>query len=121
MLITLSNSLFALAIQPKAIDFAKQAFEKYRRGDLQGAIADYTQAVQVSPAFTNAYIERGIAYHDAGDLSHALADLNRAVQLEPNNALADWQQAAKLFEERGDRARYQQVQNTLKQLQQLAE
>lgn len=53
-----------------------------RYGDYQGAIADFTRAIELDPDYRHAYNKRAwyLALSD-GDLDQALADANRAIEL----------------------------------------
>ena len=53
------------------------------KGDLDGAISDYTKAISLSPKFTRAYYNRGAAYQARGDLSWAIADYDSAIRDDP--------------------------------------
>ena len=57
----------------------------YTKGDLDSAIADFNQALQIDPKFANAYSTRGEIYEAKGDLDSAIADFSRAIQIDPNN------------------------------------
>jgi tetratricopeptide (TPR) repeat protein len=61
------------------------------KGDMAGAIADYSQALTLLPNLIPALIGRGMAYLNSGDNAHAIADLDLAVQLVPQNAKALYQ------------------------------
>lgn len=52
------------------------------------AIADYTAAVKLNPAYSAAYNNRGAAYEKLGDNKRALADYSMAIQASPKNAVA---------------------------------
>jgi tetratricopeptide (TPR) repeat protein len=54
---------------------------KLRKGDLNGAMADSNQAIQLNPKFGLAYRNRGNAKKKKGDIDGAIADNNRAIQL----------------------------------------
>jgi tetratricopeptide (TPR) repeat protein len=58
------------------------------RGDLDRAIDAFSDAVRISPDFSQAYLNRGLAYQQKGDLRRALSDLNRAISSDRNNASA---------------------------------
>jgi tetratricopeptide (TPR) repeat protein len=74
---------------PKADDYFASAVQKYRKGDIQGALADYNQAIALNPKFVNAYSNRGTLKQDKlNDRQGALADLNQAIALDPKYALA---------------------------------
>jgi tetratricopeptide (TPR) repeat protein len=51
------------------------------KGDLDGAIADYSKAISLNPQYADAYRNRGNAKRKKGDLNGASADLNQAVKL----------------------------------------
>lgn len=55
---------------------------------LPEAIAHYTRAIELDPAFTKAYHGRGVARAQSGDLDGALADFSRAIELDPAFAKA---------------------------------
>ncbi len=69
-------------------EFFNRALNKYKQGDYQGAIEDYTQAIRLDPNYAKAYHGRGIARYDLGDLQEAMADYNQAIRLDPNYAPA---------------------------------
>jgi tetratricopeptide (TPR) repeat protein len=58
------------------------------QGDLDGAIADYDQAIQLEPNYINAYFKRGLLRHSKGDLDGAIADYDQAIRLDPIYSLA---------------------------------
>jgi tetratricopeptide (TPR) repeat protein len=57
--------------------------EKARQGDYAGAIADFTELLQLAPYRVDAYYQRGIAYYDATQLHQAVSDYTRAIELDP--------------------------------------
>jgi tetratricopeptide (TPR) repeat protein len=54
----------------------------YRNGDLDGAMADLDQAIQLNPKFAAAYIDRGIVLYRMQKFDRALADVARAKQID---------------------------------------
>ena len=87
----------------------------YGMGNLDRAIADYTEAIRNNPKDAVAFTNRGIAWHDRRDHERALADTNEAIRLDPNfyfarsirglvwhakgdfnNAIADYTEAIRL-------------------------
>ncbi len=57
-------------------------------GDLDGAIADDTKAIQLDPKTAMYHGNRAIAYQEKGDRVNALADFNFEVQASPNSSPA---------------------------------
>ena len=86
------GAIFAvlLAVSPGASaaddPFIKSGNAKFIQGDLRGAIADYSRAVELSPDNTDAYIRRGVAKLSLGDHDGAIADFDRAIGLNPERA-----------------------------------
>jgi tetratricopeptide (TPR) repeat protein len=59
---------------------------RFEKGDLDGAISDYTTAIEIDPRYTHAYYNRGIARRAKGDLDGAIADYNKYIEMEPRDA-----------------------------------
>ncbi|NJR21812.1 MAG: serine protease [Richelia sp. CSU_2_1] len=69
----------------KADDFYIEGWDKYNKGDYQGAIAAYTQAIKLDPNYAFAYNSRGIARTELGDNQGAIADFNEVLRIDPND------------------------------------
>jgi tetratricopeptide (TPR) repeat protein len=83
------NRLFnSTAEAQNAISYFDRGFAKQKKGDLDGAMADYNQAVKFNPKYSNAYNNRGNVKLTKGDLNGALADYNQAIKSNPKSALA---------------------------------
>jgi tetratricopeptide (TPR) repeat protein len=52
-------------------------------GDLQGAIAQFTDAVKIWPQYADAYVGRGKAEVAFGKTDLAMADFGKAISLDP--------------------------------------
>ena len=83
----LSRSPEGLA-QSNAGEWHVLGLVKEDRGDLEGAISDFTRAIELNPEYADAYGDRGRAKGAKGDYSGALSDLSRAIELDPYSALA---------------------------------
>lgn len=68
-----------------AKSFVKAGTEKYRAKDFDGAIADYTKAIEADPKFGDAYKFRGLSKSLKGDWKGCLADMNSALSLSPES------------------------------------
>lgn len=55
-------------------------------GQYDKAIVDYTRALEVDPANSFAYYNRGITKDRMGDFEGAVADFSSAIALDPKNA-----------------------------------
>ena len=62
--------------------FRARGISAYRNGDLNGAIADLDQAIQLDPNFSASYIDRGIVFYRMGQFDRAFADIARAKRIE---------------------------------------
>lgn len=59
---------------------------KFNLGDLQGAYADLSHALDENPVYTYAYHYRGLTLSAMGDYDNAIPDFNRALEMRPNQA-----------------------------------
>ena len=57
----------------------------YRKGELNGSIADLDQAGQLDPKFLPAYLDRGIIFYRLRKFDRAFADIARAKRTEKAN------------------------------------
>lgn len=78
----------------------ERARNKSDAGDYEGAIADFTCAIDLSPDDPDLFNERGIAYDDLGELTEALADYEKALELDPNYSYA-YNNRANIYYQRG--------------------
>jgi tetratricopeptide (TPR) repeat protein len=69
------------------LDLAKlhtnRGVELKRKGDLDGAIADYDHAIRLNPSDQFAFNNRANTWRDKGDLDRAIADYAEALRLDP--------------------------------------
>jgi tetratricopeptide (TPR) repeat protein len=70
----------------------KEATEEYSRGvarhqagDMAGAIAAYTHAIELDPKYADAYYNRGVAYIRQKDYTAAAADFTRKLEISPSD------------------------------------
>lgn len=59
-------------------------------GELDKAIADYTEAVRLDPAYVDALNNRGNVYNTRGEHDKAIADYNRVIAIRPRHAEAHY-------------------------------
>ncbi len=65
-----------------AITYYNQGFDKWKKGNLDNALADFDQAIKLNSRYVYAYVGRANAEWDKGNLDGALADLDRAIALD---------------------------------------
>jgi tetratricopeptide (TPR) repeat protein len=75
------------AAQPRdAQGYVDRAVERQAQGDLAGAVADCTAALNLDPQAVAAYVVRSLARAGQGYAERAEADFNRALSLHPADA-----------------------------------
>ncbi|MBE9094584.1 TerD family protein [Tychonema sp. LEGE 07203] len=77
-----------VAIAQKATNFSNQGSLKIQKGDVPGAIANFTQALGLNPNIPQAYLGLGIASSQQGNKQQAIYNYDRALQFNPNLAEA---------------------------------
>ncbi|MEG5163147.1 TerD family protein [Microcoleus sp. AT3-A2] len=77
-----------VAIAQKAANFSNQGSLKVQKGDVPGAIANFTQALALNPNIPQAYLGLGIATGQQGNKQQAIYNYDRALQFNPNLAEA---------------------------------
>lgn len=73
-------------------DFYVRAVAKALEKNYQGAVEDYTQAIELNPQFVEAYLKRAATRYQLGDDRGTLKDCTQALQINPNLALAYYYQ-----------------------------
>jgi WD40 repeat protein len=81
--------------------YFQSGLDKLNQGNLDGAISDFNQAIQLNPDDGVAYYNRGVTYFEKGDLDRAISDFDRAIQLKPNLAEAYYNRGY-IYHENGD-------------------
>ena len=67
--------------------YFKRGLAKSGQKDLDGAIADYTEAIRLRPNLAFAYNNRGNAKTYKGDIDGGIADYTEAIRLNPNEVI----------------------------------
>ena len=68
--------------------YIDRGMARTNRKQFEGAIKDFTKAIELNPEASHAFNGRGLAYHKKGDLVPAQTDFNQAIRLNPELASA---------------------------------
>jgi tetratricopeptide (TPR) repeat protein len=70
----------------EAADQYNRGLERHSKGDLAGAIAAYSRAIELDGKYADAYNNRGVAYMTQKNYASALVDFTRSIELVPSDA-----------------------------------
>jgi tetratricopeptide (TPR) repeat protein len=74
------------AAEGSSADLINRGIEKEEKGDLDGAIADFSRAIELDPKAVCAYFNRAYAKDEKGvDPGGIISDLTRAIELSPKD------------------------------------
>jgi len=65
--------------------YSGRGLVKVSRGDLAGAVADFSRAIELNPKYRDAYVNRAIAFAKMDEYEKSIADRRQAIELEPRN------------------------------------
>jgi tetratricopeptide (TPR) repeat protein len=69
-----------------AAEYLARGDARWQKGDLGGAVADYTKAIELDPSSADAYYNRGAVRQNQNDEDGAIADYSKAIELNPQFA-----------------------------------
>ena len=79
---------FLAVAKDNAEFYLKRGRDRGIQGNIEGAIKDFTQAINLNPHHSVGYFVRGLAYYNQRNLEAAIEDYNQAITLNPNYAYA---------------------------------
>ncbi|MGB8687053.1 MAG: trypsin-like peptidase domain-containing protein, partial [Microcoleus sp.] len=78
---TATNAPLKLNNPNDAKTYYVRGLTRFDKGDLSGAVADFTQAIQTQSDYPEAYFYRGLAYFDLRQMPKSIADYSKAIAL----------------------------------------
>jgi tetratricopeptide (TPR) repeat protein len=82
------GALFFMLLTQDVDTLVRRAELKYKERDIDGAVADYTQAIALDSRCAAAYFGRGQIHANKGQMQAAQADYSKAVECDPKFAKA---------------------------------
>ena len=86
--LALGSPLITGCTNPLGIHYFNQGVEKYKAGNYQGAIDDYTKSIEMNSQNTDAYYNRGNVSFSLEDYQAAIVDYTKAVHVDPEKVSA---------------------------------
>ena len=77
---------FAVVAKDKAKLYFNRGRDHYAKKDLEGAIQEFSRAIELKTNYADAYNNRGNAYQKQGNLEKAIQDYSEAIKLNINLA-----------------------------------
>lgn len=72
----------------RAEEYVERANERYEHGDVDGAVDDYTEALEMAGDDSDIYRQRGVARAAMNDIDEAIEDWTTALELDSENVSA---------------------------------
>src|SRR6266513_6475299 len=69
-----------------AAGYLSRGNARWRKGNLDGAISDFTKAIELDPNSADAYYSRCAVRQTQNDVEDAIADYSKAIELNPTLA-----------------------------------
>jgi tetratricopeptide (TPR) repeat protein len=98
LFLVLPSSNHSFAADTDAGGHHDRGIKLYMKGNVRGAIDEFTRAIEIDPRFDRAYTNRGIMWMETGDYDKAITDINRAIEINPQQFAA--------FNSRGNALRF---------------
>ncbi len=82
----------------RAEDYLQRGAERYEQGDVDGAVDDYTEALEIGDEDPDVYRRRGVARAAMNDVEGAIEDWTAALELDPDHVEARVDRALAYYE-----------------------
>ena len=84
LILLVSAVTMARADDERAVSYLTQGVHKLLDNNYDGAIADYTSAIEIDPQYEAAYANRASAEYSQGNYAGAIADWETVIKLKPS-------------------------------------
>ena len=115
MVICLSLASSSGFAEVSAKDYYARGYAHDQQGDLPGAIADYTKAIELDPTYADAYYARGYVYSQTKNFKAAIADYTKELEINPKDGKIYYARAS-ILDDQGDFAQAIEDYNKLIEL-----
>ena len=85
-----SLNLTAQKTNPEAIKFYESGESKQKNQDWTGSISDFNSALEISPNYDEAYLQRGVSNLVSENFKQAIEDCTKAIELNPDLGLSPY-------------------------------
>ena len=75
-------------VKDDAAIYIFRGIDRYHQGDFDGAVSEFSSAIQAEPDYSVSYLKRGIAYLYKSEYEKAFSDCDKAVAIEPGYAVS---------------------------------
>ncbi len=76
------------ALPQEAAVWSNRGNVRVRQNNLEGALADYSEAIALAPKEPDPYLNRGAVWEATGQWEKAIADYNQVLQIDPDDPAA---------------------------------
>ena len=81
-----NRSPFTKGNNNDSLAYYNRGISKYNAKDYEGAMSDYTKAIEINPKYADAYYNRGISKYDLENYQGAISDYTKAIEINPKYA-----------------------------------
>ena len=64
-------------------DYYNRGVARFKKGETDRALSDFTKAIKMNPRFAMAYYYWGMAYHRKREYDQVISDYTRAIEIDP--------------------------------------